>query len=144
MVPILTSLIDAYSTLASGCRMLEMKYVDLWTVPSDNLSDQQIALLKDALFSSQLKEKAEPEDKTISIAEFKDGNTRLRIKYGSSSNSSAGNRGIALESRCIVESESEIKNDRILAIAEKVNGNLYDAFIWAVSPEVLNAMRNPQ
>ncbi|MCM1450448.1 MAG: hypothetical protein NC082_08900 [Clostridiales bacterium] len=141
MMPVLSKLVVYYSQWFDTCDRIELKYVDLWSVPNISLTIDQLKSLKNALFTSELRDRSQREDDNIDYWEFNWDDCYLKIKFGYGSGGDTQSRqGIALESRCGIH--GDIPSKSIIERTRQLNSTLYDAFIWSVSAEVINAMRN--
>lgn len=141
MMPVLSKLVVYYSQWFDTCDRIELKYVDLWSVPNISLTIDQLKSLKNALFTSELRDRSQREDDNIDYWEFNWDDCYLKIKFGYGSRGYTQSRqGIALESRCGIN--GDIPSTSIIERTRQLNSTLYDAFIWSVSAEVINAMRN--
>lgn len=141
MRPLLSKLNEAYIEWFPVCKDLELKYVDVWPLTEErNLQESKIKELEDAIFSIDLRTQTKETDKNFRGNHWEDNDIILSMQYGYYiSKDDSQNSGIALESRCEYSKEY-IEINRIIPMVSKMNSILYDAFIWAVTPQILFAM----
>lgn len=142
MLPILVKFTEAYKFWFDSFARLELKFVDVW--PIDNkieVTEKNIEDLEEAVFSYNLRGMAEKVDENFKELRFKSDELTLSMKYGYYiSKNENQNSGVALESKCETK-DSQMKADDIREMASRMNDLLYDAFIWAVTPDIIKAMK---
>lgn len=142
MLPLLKKLLEAYKEWFPVCKDLELKYVDIWPLTNErNLEESKIKELEDAIFSPDIRTLSLEKEKNFKRYQHKDNGFNLSMQYGYYiSEDETQNSGIALESRCEYSKEN-IPINKVVDIASKLNNILYNAFIWAVTPQILKAMQ---
>lgn len=141
MLPLLTKLIEVYTEWFSFCKEVELKYVDVWPLTEErNLQESKVKELEDAIFSIDLRTQTKETEKNFKGKDWEDNDIILSMQYGYYiSKDDTQNSGIALESRCEYSKE-DIEANKIISIVSEMNFILYNAFIWAVTPQILSAM----
>ncbi len=141
MLSILKTFLNSYKLLFDRCEKLELKYVDVWPfADNSHASDADIKALEDAVFSNSLRETSSEMDDNFRGFKCDNEEFSIVLKYGYYLPKNKNlNSGMALESRCELLHD-EIKIDRILDVVQKMNNLLYDSFIWAVTPAIIEAM----
>lgn len=142
MLPLLTMLIEAYPEWFPVCRNLELKYVDVWPLTKErNLQESKIKELEDAIFSLDFRTQTKETEKNFRGKRWEENDIILSMQYGYYiSEDDTQNSGIALESKCLC-SKDNIEINKIVPTVSEMNTIVYNAFIWAVTPRILQAMQ---
>lgn len=145
MLPLISKFLDCYKKWFDYCDKIELKFVDVWPLADKkNLTKAELTSLEDAIFSSALRSESERLDENFKSVSYKDMEYSLVLKYGyyiPAPDDVNANSGIALESKCELNNGKTIPNKEIVSVAKELNCILYDAFIWSVTPTILEAMR---
>lgn len=142
MMPLLESFVNEYKKWYNYCDDVQLKFVDVW--PFSDIKDvtqKKIEDLENAVFTTALRSSSEKLSDNLKGLKCRDDNFEVDIKFGSYvPEDSSQNSGVALESR-IELIRKHLNCQDIISKALEMNNVLYDAFRWAVTDNVINAMR---
>lgn len=143
LLPLIEKLSEAYSDWFDYCDKIELKYIDVWPMADiENIDDSKMILMENALFSYDMRSKSKVTDNNFKYLQLDDVDFTLDLQYGNFiTEEESQNSGIALQTKCSSKSK-KLKCGDIPKFSKNQNKILYNAFLWAVTPDVLNAMRS--
>ena len=145
MLPILKNFVEAYTHWFDSCKGIQLKFVDVWPLAEENhIDDDLLMTLEEAIFSSRLRNMAEKIDENFKGFNAENDRLSVKMKFGYYiSQNASQSSGVALESRCELI-KPNLAVGEICGVASEMNDVLYDAFIWAVTTDITDAMKTPK
>lgn len=129
------------SSINSSASEISIEKINIWPMDIESgITD--IKEVKDVIFSEEVQGIA-CDGNGIGIKEFKDSQNKvaLLLKYGVLEQKDS-ELVLILDTKCV--NLEEIQANKLLPEMGNLNQLLYDAYNWAVTEEVLDAMENPR